>query len=196
MRFLALVGVLATGVALAGAVYFFGGFYSVSAADGGNTVLEWTARNVRMASVNQNGHAPAPPAWLEDADTVQAGAHEFAEHGCAHCHGAPGVKPNPMARGMHPQPPALARVARHLSNDELFWVIKNGIRMTGMPAFDGMEDAEVWRVVTFIKRMNSVTPMQYERWSAEAGGHGNSHAAGETHGHGEVESAGQARERR
>ncbi len=189
MRSLALLGMLALCVAVAGGIYFFGGFYSVSAANGGNTALEWAVRKVRMASVAQHGSAPAPPVWFDDSETVQAGAREFAEEGCVHCHGAPGTKPSPMVRGMRPQPPELARAAQRLSNDELFWVVKNGIRMTGMPAFGGMDNTEIWRVVAFVNRMSSITPMQYERWSAAAGGHAE---VGETHGHGSAESGKQA----
>lgn len=189
MRYLAVVGVLAICTVIAGGIYFFGGFYSVSAANGGNNALEWAVRKVRMASVGQHGDAPAPPPWFGDADTLQAGAREFAEEGCVHCHGAPGVKPSAMVAGMHPQPPELASAVQRLSDDELFWVIRNGIRMTGMPAFGRMDNKEIWRVVAFVDRMSSVTPMQYERWSAAAGEHGET---SDTHGHGGAESAEQA----
>lgn len=170
MRFLAFIGALAICVVLAGAVYFFGGFYAVAASDGGNAAVEWAVERVREASVRQHAQAPTRPDWFDDAKTVQAGAHEFAEEGCADCHGAPGRKPEKFAQGMDPKPPDLGHVVQHLSTAELFWVIKNGIRMTGMPAFGGhADDKEIWRAVAFIKRLGSVTPSQYEDWSGGGG---------------------------
>ncbi len=154
MRFLAFIGALAICVVIAGAVYFFGGFYDVSAASGGIPVVEWSARAVREASMDKHAHAPAPPSWFSDAKTVQAGAHEFAEEGCVDCHGAPGRKPDKFAQGMDPNPPDLGKAVAHDPPAHVFWVIKNGIRMTGMPAFGGhMKDDEIWRAVAFAQHM-------------------------------------------
>ena len=170
MRFLtgllALVGVVAICLAITGVVYFFGGFYDVSAARGGNAPVAWAVRNVREASVNSHYHAPKPPAWFNTPKAVQEGAHEVTEEGCVRCHGAPGRKPDRFARGMDPNPPDLGKAVSHDPPEKVFWVIKNGIRMTGMPAFGNhMKDDEIWRAVAFAQNEGSVTPMQYEKWS-------------------------------
>ena len=169
MRFLAFIGVLAICVAIAGAVYFFGGFFSVSAADGGNAAVSWALENVREASIDKHYQAPSPPSWLRDNKTVQTGAHEFAEEGCVNCHGAPGHKPDRFAKGMDPNPPDLGEATKDDPPAKVFWTIKNGIRMTGMPAFGGhMKDDEIWRAVAFAQHMTGVTPEQYKQWSAQA----------------------------
>ncbi len=168
MRFLAFIGALAICAAIAGVVYFFGGFYDVSVAAGGNPAVQWSVRAVREASVGQHARSSAPPAWFNDAKTVQAGAHEFAEEGCVDCHGAPGRKPAKFAQGMDPDPPDLGKHVAHDPPGHVFWIIKNGIRMTGMPAFGGhMSDDEIWRAVAFAQRMGGVTPEQYQQWSAQ-----------------------------
>jgi mono/diheme cytochrome c family protein len=80
---------------------------------------------------------------------VQAGARAFSQRGCATCHGAPGVESQKFSEGMNPDPPDLKDVAGDTEAAELFWVIKNGIKMTGMPSFGkiGMDDKEIWSVV-------------------------------------------------
>ncbi|MGJ4964160.1 c-type cytochrome [Bradyrhizobium sp. HKCCYLRH3061] len=168
MRTLAAIGVLAICLATAGAIYFFGGFYDVAAAGGGNSVVAWAVANVREASLNQHVEAPATPAWFDDSKTVAAGAHEFAEEGCARCHGAPGRKPDKFAQGMEPRPPDLGDVTADDSPGYIYWVVKNGIRMTGMPAFRShADDDEIWRAVAFVKHMKQVDANQFKQWSVD-----------------------------
>lgn len=167
MRFLAFIGALAIAIVIAGCVYFFGGFYDVSAAARGNPVVEWAVATTREASMAKHAHAPSPPSWFGDPKTFRAGAHEFVEEGCVRCHGAPGVKPDKFAQGMEPNPPELKEVGEHEEPAHIFWAVKNGIRMTGMPAFGGhASDDEIWRAVAFIKHMKDVTPAQFKQWSA------------------------------
>lgn len=166
MRFLAAIGVLAICIAIAGGVYFFGGFFNVAAAGGGNAAVDWSVRHVREASIGMHARAPAPPSWFKDPKAIQAGAHEFAEEGCVDCHGAPGHKPEKFARGMDPNPPDLGKAVAHDDPAEVFWTIKNGIRMTGMPAFGShMDDDEIWRAVAFAQHEEGVTPVQFSQWS-------------------------------
>ena len=89
---------------------------------------------VRTASIERHA-TDQPPANLAIPPMVQAGAREYAEHGCATCHGAPGVTWAKFSEGLHPDPPDLKEVVGERSPSQLFWVIKNGINMTGMPSF-------------------------------------------------------------
>ena len=141
MRFLAVIGALAIVVAVGAAVYFFGGFYSVAGTQEDPAVVHWALVKVRTASITRHATA-TPPANLSDPAQVQAGAREYAEHGCEHCHGGPGVKWSKFSEGLHPDPPDLKEVAKELTPSQLFFVIKNGINMTGMPSFAqaGMKD--------------------------------------------------------
>ena len=81
---------------------------------------------------------------LDDPATIRAGARAFSERGCANCHGAPGVGWAKWSEGLRPDPPDLKKIVPNREPRELFWVIKNGIKMTGMPSFGliGVPDQE------------------------------------------------------
>jgi mono/diheme cytochrome c family protein len=169
MRVLAAIGVLAIVLAIVSAVYFFGGFYSVAGTAEDPAALTWALPRVRIASINRHAK-DTPPASLGDAATVQAGAKAYATLGCANCHGAPGVKWQKFSEGLHPDPPDLKDVAGELSPAQLFWIIKNGINMTGMPSFKeaGATDDEIWSVVAFVKKLPGVSDNDFKAWSASS----------------------------
>ena len=165
MRALALVGIFAILVAVVAAVFFFGGFYNVAANEPDPRVVSWSLEKLRSASIARSTHFTAP-ANLDDAGMVQAGARAYSQRGCSCCHGAPGVKSPDFYKGMNPEPPDLKDVASS-EPAELYWVIKNGVKMTGMPSFStiGMEDNEIWSVVAFIRKL-PVSDADFKTWTA------------------------------
>ena len=167
MRILAAIGALAVIVGFGAAVFFFGGFYSVAGTQEDPAIVQWALVQVRTASVNRYAH-DAPPAGFNDPAKVQAGARGFAEHGCANCHGAPGVDWAKFSEGLRPDPPGLKEVVDERTPSQLFWVIKNGINMTGMPSFAlaGAKDDEIWSIVAFLKKLPSVSETDYKAWTA------------------------------
>jgi mono/diheme cytochrome c family protein len=166
MRILSTIGALAVVVGIGCAVYFFGGFYSVAGTAEDPAAVTWALTRVRTASINRHANV-TPPASLNDAATAQAGAKVYATLGCANCHGAPGVKWRKFSEGLHPDPPDLKDVAGEISPAQLFWIIKNGINMTGMPSFEqaGAKDDEIWAVVAFVKKLPGVSEGDYKTWS-------------------------------
>lgn len=90
--------------------------------------------------------SPVPPT---DANLVR-GARIYLEN-CEGCHGAPGQKtPGAIARGMFPSPPQLMAPHKGVTDDpvgETYWKVKNGIRLTGMPGFEGaLTEEQLWEV--------------------------------------------------
>jgi mono/diheme cytochrome c family protein len=168
MKLLALIGALAILVAITAAVYFFGGFYSVAGTQEDPGVVKWALINVRTASISRHA-VDAPPIPIDDPANVQAGARAFATRGCTDCHGGPGVEWEKFSEGMHPDPPDLKDVVKERRPNELFWVIKNGINMTGMPSFGKIEvpDKEIWTIVAFLKKLPNVSEADYKAWTAE-----------------------------
>src|SRR5512140_2107831 len=127
MRILAVIGALAIIVGIGAAAFFFGGFYSVAGTAEDPAVVTWALTQVRNASIKHYAQDQPPASInLSDPASVQAGAKEFAEHGCANCHGAPGVKWAKFSEGLHPDPPDLKDVVGEIPPAQLFWVIKNG----------------------------------------------------------------------
>jgi mono/diheme cytochrome c family protein len=167
MKILAAIGALAVVFAVVVAVFFFGGFYSVAGTSEEPAIVKWALIQVRTASISHHAK-DTPPANIDDPAKVQAGAREFAEHGCVNCHGAPGVNWAKFSEGLHPDPPDLKDVVPEVTPSQLFWVIKNGINMTGMPGFGaaGATDEDIWAIVAFLKKLPSVSEADYKAWTA------------------------------
>jgi mono/diheme cytochrome c family protein len=167
MKFLSFVGVLAIILAVAAAVFFFGGFYNVAATEPTPGVVDWALQHIRGASINRHG-VDQPPMSMEDPAIVQAGARSFATRGCANCHGAPGVMWEKFSEGVRPDPPDLKDVANDLTPAQIFWVVRNGINMTAMPGFGLIEtpDQEIWTIAAFVKKLPEVSEDDYKAWTA------------------------------
>jgi mono/diheme cytochrome c family protein len=167
MRILAFIGALAIVVAIAAAVFFFGGFYSIAATEADTGGVAWALIHVRQASIDRHA-TETPPGSLDDPAKVRAGARAYTERGCVGCHGGPGAQWAKFSEGLNPGPPDLKEVVGNLQPRELFWVIKNGIKMTGMPSFGaiGVPDAEIWSIVAFLKKLPTVSDADFKAWSA------------------------------
>jgi mono/diheme cytochrome c family protein len=167
MRVLAALGVIGIGAVIAALIYFLGGFYNVAALEPDNKAVAWALGHVRQASVSR--HAPErAPIDLNDQATIQAGARAFAARGCVTCHGAPGADWAKFSEGLRPDAADLNEVAKALPAGEIFWAIKNGINMTGMPSFAriGVDDAEIWKIAAFVKKLPGITPENYKSWAS------------------------------
>jgi hypothetical protein len=167
MRILTLIGALAVIGAIGAAVVFFGGYYSVAGTQEDPAIVHWALVQVRTASISRHA-LDKPPATIGDSAMVQAGAREFAEHGCTNCHGGPGVAWAKFSEGLRPDPPDLKEIVNDRTPSQLFWVIKNGINMTGMPSFAlaGAKDEEIWSIVAFLKKLQNITGTDYKAWTS------------------------------
>ena len=134
MRLLSLIGLLAIVVGVAALVFFFGGFFNVSAQNEEPAPVKWALIKVRMAAVDRYA-TDRPPSGYDAQDKVQAGAKAYSARGCTNCHGGPGVEWQKFSEGLRPDPPDLTKIVKEREPRHLFWVIKNGINMTGMPSF-------------------------------------------------------------
>ncbi len=166
MKLLALIGFLGIVVAIGAAVFFFGGFYSVAGTAKEPEIVQWALIQVRTASIARHA-TENPPTPLNDA-SVMAGARAYAARGCVNCHGAPGADWAKFSEGLRPDPPDLKDVVKERTLAQLFWVIKNGINMTGMPSFAmaGVPDPEIWNIVAFAKKIPDVSEADYKAWTS------------------------------
>jgi mono/diheme cytochrome c family protein len=173
-KVLGLIGLLASLVGIGAAIFFFGGFFDVAANHPDPGIVNWALIQVRKASIARHA-TDQPPASLENPALVRAGARAFSEVGCINCHGGPGAKPAKFAEGLNPAP-NLSKVINDLQPQEVFWIIKNGIKMTGMPSFGAEDppvaDQTIWSIVAFVKKLPSVSDEDFKAWSeAPPGGH-------------------------
>lgn len=122
------------------------------------TFLEFGLRN---SIETQSLGIRAPP--LDGADLVRLGAGHFAI-GCASCHGSPADAAVPIFRRMLPTPPPLQDSVRRWSDAELFWIVQNGLKYTGMPAWIApRRDDEIWAVVAYLRRLPDLSADEYRR---------------------------------
>ena len=81
---------------------------------------------------------------------------------CAHCHGGPGLGQNPVALSMTPRPQYLMHEVGTFSDRDLFYIVKHGVKYSGMPAYPAQDrDDEIWSVVSFLRAMPKLTTAQY-----------------------------------
>jgi mono/diheme cytochrome c family protein len=166
-KILTIIGALAVAAAIAVPIFLFSGFLSVAANEPHFDIVGWSLEKIRTASVSR--HATEKPAIsLDDPAVVQAGAREFLKHGCVNCHGAPGATWAKFSEGMTPPPPDLAEVAKERSPQEIFWVVKHGLKFTGMPSFAAIEvkDDEIWKIAAFVKKLPGVSEADFKAWTA------------------------------
>jgi len=123
--------------------------------------------SVREASIRRHA-TDIPPSSLDDSALQRAGALAYMERGCVNCHGGPGVEWARFSEGLRPDPPDLKEVIKDLTAPQLFWVIKNGINMTGMPGFGEAPDAEIWSIAAFLKNLPTVSDEEFKSWTAAA----------------------------
>ena len=157
-------------VALGGIAFMYSGAYDVSASKPDKGLIRWVLVTTQRHSVRR-GVASLKGIQvpnLEDPKRIQTGLVHYHEM-CTTCHGAPGVNISEIGQGLNPDPPELSDVGRD-EPEETFWVVKNGIKMTGMPSFGVTHtDDEIWDIVAFVRKMGKLTPQQYQAMVHQAG---------------------------
>lgn len=177
MRTLIVLLEIAIGALVAGAAFIFMGLYDVSATQQHLApTFHLLQTGLRQSVKHHSSDIAVPP--LDDPALIARGLAHFRSH-CVQCHGAPGIAPQPFALGLRPQPANLVHSAREWSPGELFWTVKHGIKMTGMPAWRfRMMDDDIWSVVAFLRTLPTYTPEQYRTLEARAHEHRHAPPAG------------------
>ena len=144
---------------IAGAAVAFGGLYPVAASDPHTAGVKWFLAQSRDHAIERGASGLAAPKF--SAADIREGAGHFKGM-CQACHGGPGVEPEEFAAGMNPHPPNLTKAAGDLSASEVFWIEKNGLKMSGMPAFGKTDDdEELWKVAAFVKALPTFSAADY-----------------------------------
>jgi mono/diheme cytochrome c family protein len=105
---------------------------------------------------------------LRDEAMIKRGAVCFSTY-CAQCHGAPGIAPHAYALGMMPVPSNLVQSARDWPPNQLYYVTKKGVRMTGMPAWEfRLSNEDLWSVVAFVHALPTLNRTEYLALTSEA----------------------------
>jgi len=161
--------------AAAGAAAIYSGVYNVAATDPHWPVTYRMMEIARNRSIRAHAAGIVVPAGYNDEKKVIAAAGHFAAH-CAVCHGAPGTDRGDLAAGMYPRPPDLTNVSKQFTPAELFWILKNGIKMSAMPSMADDGDEMLWATVGFLEKLPGMTPDDYnDLWMASQAAGGQQH---------------------
>jgi mono/diheme cytochrome c family protein len=153
--------------ATAALIYVYSGSFDAAADTPESPLTAWLAKTVRERSVATRANDITVPR-LDDSAMIARGADEYAEM-CAGCHLAPGVADNEFRQGLNPPPPELAKASAETAAARQFWIVKHGLKMTGMPAWGvSHDDATLWSIVAFLKALPTLTAAQYAQMTAHS----------------------------
>lgn len=171
------LGVIASGIALflVALIVVYTGAYNVAATEDHMSITRWAFETTMHISVESRADDIEVPPSIGD---VTAGAAEYKAM-CEHCHAGPGVERAEWAKGMLPQPPHLVEHAAEWAPNQVFWIVKHGLKMTGMPAFGpAHDDQALWDIAAFVKQLPGMTAKDYASFE---GGHGGGQSSGHAH---------------
>jgi len=142
--------------------------HGISARDEPTAAEAFVARRLRHFAVPRSEKEAKNPVPATPEALARARAH-FADH-CASCHGNDGRGKTTIGQNLYPKAPDMSLPdTQSLSDGELFYIIENGVRLTGMPAWgsrDPEDDAETWELVHFIRHLPKITPEELEEMTA------------------------------
>ena len=149
LLFLALL-LLAAGATVA--LYHF----SLSALNEPGRVETYLATKAKFWIISRSARGPLPTAPPYDARSVGIGQMAYGGE-CANCHGVDGRTPTDIGRWMYPRTLALdSAQVQQWSDAELFWIVKNGIRLSGMPGFGKIhKDEQIWHLVHYVRSLGT-----------------------------------------
>ena len=142
------------------------GLFNVAASHPHTKFTEWITHETMIHSVRRHADGVAPPGGVAPPQ-VLAGFCIYETH-CVACHGAAAVARERWAGGLEPAPPYLLDATSKWTPPQLFWIAKNGIKMTGMPSWrDSLGDEQIWDVVGFVEAMRQMPPQTYVKWRSK-----------------------------
>jgi mono/diheme cytochrome c family protein len=143
-----------------GILFVYSGAYDPAALSQHSRVGNWLLHSVALNSIGRRAQGVKTPDLGEPAKIARGLG--LYRRDCAQCHGAPGEAPAAFAMGLTPGAPSLIQVAREWPANEIYWAVKNGIKMTAMPSWRyRMSDDEIWDVVAFVETLPRLSPAHY-----------------------------------
>ena len=167
---------IATIIGLVGAgLFIYSGLYPIGADVPHNKLSYWLLETLRERSIARAASDIQIPNNLNTSDRLLAGGADYNDM-CAGCHLKPGKKESDFTIGLYPAPPNLTATAdahghehgsdtgsKEAAIQRQFWIIKHGIKASGMPAWGPTHsDERIWNMVAFLQRLPSLTPDQYQ----------------------------------
>ncbi|MGE4055276.1 MAG: c-type cytochrome [Vicinamibacterales bacterium] len=155
--------VFACGLATIGGIVAVSGVIPLKASSGHWAITQWLLEFGKRRSVVTHTIGVEAPDDLDDPAMVMRGAAHY-ELGCRPCHGSPDLPRPPVVEQMTPVPPYLPEVLGRWDPEEVFYIVKHGLKFTGMPAWPATaRDDEVWAMTAFLEALPAMNADQYRR---------------------------------
>ncbi len=147
---------------VAATLYFLFGRYDVSATRPHPTIVSMIFHSVTERSIQRSSASLTVPYDVDDENMYVKGFKEYDEM-CVQCHGAPSVEASSAGKGLFPKPPKFpGEEFNEYSLKDIFWVTKNGVKMTGMPAYGPThEDETIWAIAIFLDKSRDLSEAEY-----------------------------------
>ncbi|KGM51619.1 cytochrome c family protein [Lysobacter concretionis Ko07 = DSM 16239] len=172
-------------VAVGAVGFVWGGVYNVAADDMHTRPVHFLLETARERSILTRAGRVEVPSGLDEPARIVQGAGNYAAM-CAGCHLAPSMAETEMSQGLNPAPPDLSKY--EVDAAKAFWVIKHGIKASGMPAWGkNMDDEYIWNMAAFLQLLPTLDAAAYKELVDSSQGH--AHGGGETQGDGHVDAA-------
>jgi mono/diheme cytochrome c family protein len=148
-------------------IYISSGSYDISQLTPHNRLTKSIIQITTHNSIEKRLKGITVPDNLKDTSIIISGFKNYTEM-CSGCHGAPG-EPNDMVKGWYPKPPELYKHSEESDAKEFFWITKNGIKMTAMPAFKPIQtDEQIWAITAFVtQKLSKMTADEYKNWKSK-----------------------------
>ena len=161
MKIAVFIGAFAALAAAAALVFIYSGVYDIAATTPHFTVTHRVLTTVKEQSIKRQARDVKVPE-LDDPEKVHAGFKNFHAM-CVTCHNAPGSAASEINKGLYPQAPNLAQAAKGRTSAELYMIIKHGIKMSGMPAWEPTHSGdEIWALVAFLRVLPTMPAAEYQ----------------------------------
>ena len=156
------VGLIAV---VSGVTALLSGWYNVSATKQHWQPVYSTLERGMVESVRHHARDIVTPPLTAPA-TIQRGAAIYRDR-CVQCHGGPGVAQADFGKSMQPVPGSLVSAAKRWQANELYWITRHGIKMSGMPAWElHLSDQDLWSVVSLLMKLPELSPQEFDRITA------------------------------
>lgn len=152
--------------AVTGLIILRGGFYNIAATQQHYPLIYTVFEEGLQYSVQNHARNIQVPEGLGTPEQLLRGAAVYQAN-CIQCHGGPGVAPLTQGMSMQPVPGPLVDADLNWETRELYWITRNGIKMSGMPAWEyHLSDSDIWAVVAFVASMPNMTQEDFRRVTA------------------------------
>jgi hypothetical protein len=167
MKKLAAVWVILALAVIGGFSFIYFGIFDIAANHPHGKLTLWFIDKTVTQSVKRRARGIHPPD-LSNRSMILSGCYRFQQM-CVQCHGGPGVERSDAGEGLYPKGPDLADASQDWAPQELFWITRNGIKLTGMPAWEHANtDKDIWDLVAFMEKMPGLSAEKYQQMLDEA----------------------------